>query len=76
MYFAYSREEAPVNNICPDDTVDVNCVKVPVTVADPTIALMVPTGRLTATFCDMLELELVIVLMVVSEEHDLKQPLE
>jgi hypothetical protein len=53
-----------------------NCVEIPLTVVDPMIALMVPTGRLTATFCDMPELELVIVLMVVSEEHDLKQPLE
>jgi hypothetical protein len=37
---------------------------------------MVPTGDVTATFRDMLELEFVTVLMVVRAEHDLKHPFE
>jgi hypothetical protein len=54
----------------------VNNVLAPNTVAAAAATEMVPAGGVTATFMDMLELELVTVFIVVSAVHDLKQPLE
>ena len=77
MYLAPSLVSELVYNICPGiNMVDANRVLVPVTVVIPATTLMFPTGGVTPTLRDMLELELVTVLIVVNELHDLKHPSE